>query len=249
MTPDQEKKYFEVFRNLHPLLKGGKVITYNGKREWPDVEYCTQDNRLISIEVTELSIMGTDIFYERVQASEEQKLLSKVLQNLNSKTGLIYSMIDILLHPNIRLKKNETDRLAYLISSVIEKSSNNTVIEKHTVIDITSEELTKNNIDRIRLFCSKKLKRFTGNIGDGCMIKEFDAEEIKSIIRKKDEKLIKWNNNIFSENWLLILQTEETLTWRDNIKKIESYRFESVYDKVFIYRYLDNFIYEILLQS
>lgn len=242
-----EKKYFEIFRNLHPLLAGGRILKYNEKRKWPDVEYYTQDNKLISIELTRLLHKKTDKYYEGIQNNLENQLLNKVLQNLIHRNDTFHFGIDLSLNIRSRLNKNEINSLALLISNKIEEKIIGEAVDKFNSIEIDSDELKNNNIDRIKLYFLKKMKSNFGNIGEGTFVKEYDLEEIKNIITKKNKILIRelQKDNIFSENWLLIVQTEEPQTWRDNIGKLESINYKSKYDKVLIFDYLNGFFYEI----
>jgi len=199
---------------------------------WPD-GIIRADNYLYAIEISEcVDDRIPEQRKRKIVAEKEKELREKVQVEINNKYPTIGGIINYEIDLDIpRITSNRINKIS---SILVEQTQieNFEELEERRNINSTISEL---NV-RFSGIVGTKWNTIIINVGyKGSRVPNLTNREIQGYINKKDECII--HDSTYDEKYLILVEGLDG-SLRDNIDKESQY--DTKYDKVFIYRELDN---------
>ena len=239
----REQAYLQRFRDNFASFPEGEVIP----SEHPDFLVKTQA-RWIGIELTEYHVQEPDEGWGspmRALEGTEDKVLRTASEQYQSK-GLPPVVVNVLWHPHQALDRRRISKLAADLANLVQEhlpeTGHNVTIRRrrHPAWRSLPQEVESLTVDRQINFSENAWTSVRG-----ASVPTLTPPQLQKKIRNKEAKVSTYRRKC-REVWLLIVARGfEPSTHVDIGSEVESYQYESGFDRVFFLHHANEYVAEL----
>jgi hypothetical protein len=238
----RERAYLERFRENFADFPEGEGVSF----EHPDFLIKTQSRR-IGIELTEYHVQEPDEGWGSPMRAREgtEDMVLRTASRLYQSKGLPPVAVHVLWHPHQALRSRSIPELAADLANLVlehlpEPGHEAAIRRSHPAWRSLPQEVTSLSVDR-RINFSKN----SWTSVRGAFVPTLTPSELQKIMRGKEAKVPTYRRQC-REVWLLIVARGfEPSTHVDIGSEVESYRYESGFDRVFFLHHANEYVAEL----
>jgi hypothetical protein len=239
----RERAYLERFRENFADFPEGEVVSF----EHPDFLVKAKP-RWIGIELTEYHVQEPDKGRGspmRALEGTEDKVLRTASEQYQSK-GLSPVVVSVLWHPHQALDRRRIPELAADVANLVQEHLPET---GHSVTIRGRLHAARRSLPQevasLTVVCLKSISKNSWTSVRGAFVPTLTPPELQQIMWNKEAKVPSYRQQC-REVWLLIVARGfEPSTHVDIGSEVESYRYESGFDRVFFLHHANEYVAEL----
>jgi hypothetical protein len=243
----RERAYLERFREIFAGFPEGEIVSF----EHPDFLIKVQP-RWIGIEVTEYHVpepgegRGSPT---RAREGTEDKVLRMASERHQSK-GLPPVMVHVLWRPHLALDRRRIPELAADLANRVQEHLPET---GHSVTfrrrDYPAGRSLPQDVASLTVVRRESISKNSWTSVRAAFVPTVTPPDLQKLLRYKEAKVPSYRRQC-GEVWLLIVARGfEPSTFGDLVSEVESYRFESGFERVFFLHYFDGAVTELCIRK